>query len=102
MYQQNQSSRWALPIFGIFATYLLLRLLAWNNTLLLEDTDSLSYLKYSKLLFTFNLQEIIDIDPDHTPFYIFFTALFGLTGWSIEAAARACSTRPTGSSSEPS
>ena len=64
--------------------YLIVRCLAWKNTILLEDTDSLFYLNNIKEFLTFDLQNIINLDADSTPFYPFFGALFSLPGWSVE------------------
>lgn len=76
---------------NIFCMYLILRCLAWNNTVLLEDTDSLFYINNIKVFLSFNLQNIINLDADSTPFYPFFGALFSLPGWSVETGARLCS-----------
>ncbi len=73
---------------GVFAVYLILRLVAWNNTVLLEDTDSLGYMRWIKVFMTFDIGRIIDIDPDFTPFYLFFSSLFSLVAPSIEIGAR--------------
>lgn len=77
-----------LIYLSLFFLYLLLRLFAWQNTVLLEDTDSLFYLDNIKVFLTFDLHKIINLDPDSTPFYPFFGALFSLPGWSVESAAR--------------
>lgn len=70
---------------------MILRLYAWKNTVLLEDHGSLSKLEAIKVFLTFNLQNIINLDPDRTLFYEFFGALFSLPGWSLETGARLCS-----------
>lgn len=80
-----------LFFLGILFIYLVLRAVAWKNTTLLEDHDSVSYLGQIKLFLTFDLQEIINMDPDGTPFYPFFGALCSLPGWSVETGARLCS-----------
>jgi len=73
---------------SIFCMYLIVRCLAWKNTILLEDTDSLFYLNNIKEFLSFDLQNIINLDADSTPFYPFFGALFSLPGWSVETGAR--------------
>lgn len=73
---------------SIFCMYLIVRCLACKNTILLEDTDSLFYLNNIKEFLSFDLQNIINLDADSTPFYPFFGALFSLPGWSVETGAR--------------
>ena len=80
--------RTILIYLSLFFLYLLLRLVAWQNTVLLEDTDSLFYLNNIKTFLSFDLHKIINLDPDSTPFYPFFGALFSLPGWSVETGAR--------------
>ena len=80
-----------LLFLAVFFIYLLLRCIAWKNAVLLEDTDSLGYLKTIKLFLAFNLQDIIDLDPDSSLFYAFWGTLFSLPGWSVECGARLCS-----------
>jgi len=77
-----------LIFFGIFVTYVVLRCLSWKNTILLDETDSLFYLRNIKTFLTFDLQKIIDLDPDSTPFYPFFGALSSLFVRSVETGAR--------------
>jgi hypothetical protein len=74
--------------FSIFLLYVVLRGYTWSNTVLLEDTDSLFYLRNIKDFLAFDLEKIIDMDPDTTPFYPFWGALFTLPGWSVETGAR--------------
>jgi len=75
----------------VFLIYLLLRIIAWNNTVLLEDTDSLFLIKSIKAYLSFNLERINALNPDSTPFYPFFGAICSLPGWSVETGARLCS-----------
>lgn len=77
--------------FGIFFMYLALRCLAWKSTILLEDHDSISYLRHITVFLNFDLQQIVNLDPDSTPFYPLFGALCSLPGWSVETGARLCS-----------
>jgi len=76
-----------LVLLCVFLIYLGLRVLAWKNTVLLK-TDSITYLNNIKEFLTFNLQKIIDLDPDSTPFYPFWGALFSLLCGSVETGAR--------------
>jgi hypothetical protein len=84
------SRNWLLYL-GLFSVYLVLRCLAWRSTLLLEDHDSVFYLYQIRLFLDFDLLDIINSDPDSTPFYPFLGALCSLPGWSVEFGARLCS-----------
>ena len=75
----------------IFLTYMGIRLLAWSRTYLLEDTDSLFYLRSIDTFLTCDLSQIMSMSPDSTPFYPFVAALFSLPGWSVETGARMAS-----------
>src|SRR4030065_261983 len=76
---------------GILALYIALRALAWKNTTLLEGTDSTSYLRYITLFLEKpSVDHVLNLDPDFSPFYPFFAALFSLPGWSPEIGARLC------------
>ena len=75
----------------VFIIYLGLRCIAWSGTYLLEDTDSIPYLRQIELFSSANFNEIIHMNPDSTPFYPFFGALCAFPGWSTEVAARFCS-----------
>lgn len=57
----------------------------------MEDTDSLGNMRWITVFQNFNIREIIDIDPDFTPFYLFFSSLFSLLVGSVETGARLCS-----------
>jgi len=77
---------------GLLAIYIALRTLAWKNTTLLEDTDSTSYLWYIAFLMEWpSFGQIVNLDPDFSPFYPFLATLFSLPGWSPEFSARLCS-----------
>ena len=71
--------------------YLLLRVLAWRAALLVEDHGSISQLFHAKVFLTFDLRQIVALEPDTTPFYPLSVAIFSLPGWSLETAARLCS-----------
>ena len=87
--RENISPMWFI-LFVLFI-YVVVRLIAWNNTVLLEGVDSLGYIRRIKLFLTFDLDDIINMSPDFTPFYLFFSALFALPGLPVETAARLCS-----------
>ncbi len=76
---------------AILALYIGLRLLSWFNTVLLEDTDSVNYLRHIRLFLDFDLARIIDMEPDMAPFYLAFGALFSLPGWPVEVGGRLAS-----------
>lgn len=88
-YKDNR--RFIYLFLGVFLTYLIVRIVGWNNTVLLEDTDSLGNIRWIKEFLTFDLHKIIDIDPDFTPFYLFFSAIFSLLTGTVETGARLCS-----------
>jgi hypothetical protein len=76
---------------SIFIVYVILRLIAWQKTVLVEDHDSLVYLDQIKIFRTFDLQKIIHMDGFTTQFYPFFATLLSWPGWSVETSARFCS-----------
>jgi hypothetical protein len=72
----------------IFIVYMVMRLLAWDSNILLKDTDSLSYLRDITTFLSFDIEKVINLDPDSSLFYPFLGALFSLPGWSVETGAR--------------
>lgn len=80
-----------LPILAILIIYILIRSYAWNQNILLEDNDSVSYLSKAKTFLELDYHKICHGGVDTTPFYPFFSALFSAPGWSIETGARLCS-----------
>jgi len=72
----------------IFVIYLLLRGIAWKNVIVLEDHDSVSYLSATQEFLSFELNRIINLDPDSSLFYPFVIALVSFSGWSAETSAR--------------
>lgn len=78
-------------LLGLFALYVLLRALAWSNTYLFEDHDSILYLQQIEAYLTFDPAVIHRLSPDSTPFYPFIGALASLPGWSVETGARLAS-----------
>ena len=90
--QSNSARLRVWWMIGILALYAGIRLLAWKNTVLLEDTDSTSYIWYINFLLSGpGLAAILDLDADFAPFYAVFGTLFSLPGWSAETGARLCS-----------
>ena len=87
LYTTASSKPW-LWFAGPLVLFIILRLLAWRNVTELEYHDSVTYLGYIK---DFTLLNFTASDPDSTPFYPFFSALFSLPGWSLEVGARLCS-----------
>ena len=76
---------------SIFVLYVLLRLMAWQQTVLVEDHDSLVYLDQIKIFRTFNLEKIVNMGGFTTQFYPFSAAFLSRPGWSAETSARLCS-----------
>ena len=75
----------------LFLLYMALRILAWENTVLLEGVDGVFYLEQIDTFASLDTGKIAALPPDVTPFYPFFGALFRLPFWSTEFAARLCS-----------
>jgi 4-amino-4-deoxy-L-arabinose transferase-like glycosyltransferase len=80
-----------LAIVMVLLLHIVIRLLAWHAAALVEDHGSISQLFHAKVFATFDPRQILQLEPDTTPFYPFLVALFGLPGWSLETAARVCS-----------
>lgn len=76
---------------SIFIVYVILRLIGWQQTVLVEDHDSLVYLDQIKIFRTFDLDKIINMGGFTTQFYPFFAAILSWPGWPAEASARLCS-----------
>lgn len=88
---QNKLKLYSWPILSILLLYVGIRVLAWKFNILLEDHDSVSYLRHTVDILNLNWQHISDWSPDSTPFYPFIAALFSLPGWSAEFGARLAS-----------
>jgi hypothetical protein len=79
-----------LSLVGVFGVYVVLRLLAWQQTVLVEDHDSLVYLEQIKTFRTFDLTKIVNMAGFTTQFYPFSAAMLTWPGWTAETSARAC------------
>lgn len=77
-----------LIVLGILVSYVALRLIAWHTTILLEDHDSVSYLRTITDVVNLDWQRILRWSPDRTPFYPTIGALCKLPGWPVEMGAR--------------
>lgn len=71
--------------------YLLIRVIAWTNSTVVEDHDSITYLNIAKAFLNIDINTISKLDPDKTYFYPFFISLFSMPGWSLETGARIAS-----------
>lgn len=80
----------ALLVFCV-ALYVLLRLIAWHNTVLLDDHDSTFYLKSINAYQSLDLRKINALSAYSTPVYPFLSAMIAKAGLSIETSARLCS-----------
>ena len=78
-------------LWGLFVLYLLVRVLAWRNTVLLEDHDSVKYLHDVRTFLSLDLEQILRLGPDTTPLYPILGAIFSLPGWPVEIGARLAS-----------
>jgi len=75
-------------LVSLFIVYLILRLVAWQQTVLVEDHDSLVYLDQIKIFRTLDLEKIISMRGFTTQFYSFTASLLNWPGWSVETSAR--------------
>lgn len=75
----------------IFFMFLTIRFVGWKSNLVLEDHDSVFYLKEIMRFLNFDLKQIFDSSPDSMPFYPLVSAIFSLPGFSVETSARLCS-----------
>ena len=89
----DESYAWKTALLAIFFLYIALRVLAWENTTLLEDHDSIGYLSATKKFLAANniVEGFVRQKPDTTPLYPLTSALMSLPGWSVEFGARLCS-----------
>lgn len=77
-----------LIIALIFSVFLTLRLISLSNVNVLEDHDSILYLKTIEIFRTGDIKEIININPDASLLFAFAGALVSAIGGSIETSAR--------------
>jgi len=70
------------------ALYAVLRVVAWNNAVILDDHDSTFYLKNINAYRSFEFQIINALSAYSTPFYPLLSAILTLFGLSIEFSAR--------------
>jgi len=92
--QKNHYSDWlkyVTPFGLIFILFLASRLAFLQKVVLLEDMDSVSYLRSIQTFLSFNFEKIYTLDPDSSIFYSALGALFSLPSWSIETGARLAS-----------
>jgi 4-amino-4-deoxy-L-arabinose transferase-like glycosyltransferase len=68
--------------------YISVRLLAWNNSVVVEDHDSISLLLRIRSIINHGFNQIVNWNADATPFYPVIGALCSLPGWSEETGAR--------------
>lgn len=80
--------RTSLYLLGVFVAYVSLRLLAWRRTVLLEDHDSVGYLRDIRMFLAHGIDGFRQLDVDGSLIYPFIGALFSLPGWSNETGAR--------------
>jgi len=76
---------------ALLLVYVVVRLVSWHNATKLDGHDSVGYLWLMSDFLTLSWSEFLAVDPDDTPFYPFFGALFSLPGWSTEVGARLAS-----------
>lgn len=89
--RMNEAATHYAVFAAIFFVYLALRVVAWNNTPVLEDHDSVGYLNNVRIFLTFDPKQVANISPVSTPFYPFCSGLWSLLAGSPETGARLCS-----------
>lgn len=82
------SPRLTLLFWVVLVLYVTLRLIAWNNTVLLDDADSVAYLHDIDAYHSLDWDAINERGPDSTPFYPAMGALAKVLTGSTEPAAR--------------
>jgi len=87
----NDRLKFVLPFILIFIVFFLSRIALLQRVVLLEDMDSISYLRTIKVFLSMNFNHIYNLDPDSSIFYPALGALFSLPGWSVETGARLAS-----------
>jgi len=88
---RESRQKWHISVLVIFVLYVVLRSVAWHETILFEGTDSLGYLRDIKVILSLDVSRIWNLDPDSTPVYPLFGALLSLPGWGLEIGARLAS-----------
>lgn len=83
-----KSYRIYLIVALIFSLFLVLRLISLSNVNVLEDHDSLLYLKTIETFRTADIKEIMNIDPDASLVFAFAGAVVSAIAGSIELSAR--------------
>ncbi|HEX5385188.1 MAG TPA: hypothetical protein VFW66_00660 [Gemmatimonadales bacterium] len=84
--------RFTAAVAAIFAVFVLLRIVAWHRTVLLEDSDSVGLVNQAKLWLTMDPATILaGLNPDNTPFVPVLIGLVHLLGVPLLAAGRVVS-----------
>lgn len=78
-------------VLAVFASYAVWRLLVWNNSTLMEGTDSLRYLEEITVFRSFDFDAVLDMNAVSTPLFPLVGALLSIPGLGPETAARATS-----------
>ncbi len=77
-------------LLSVLFVFISLRAVCWHETVLLEDTDSIVYLRNIDGFRNLDFAKYLS-DADTCPFYPFWGAVFSLPGWSSETGARLAS-----------
>jgi len=78
-------------VLGLFILFMILRVVAWSQTVLFEDHDSVGYLTAAQAFREFNFEVIWQWYPDLNPAYPIATSLLSFIFGDIEFSARLCS-----------
>lgn len=86
--QRNSIPLTYVALIAVALIYIAVRAICWNNVVLLEDTDSLKYLKDIQAVKSLDLERIGALDADFTPFYPIVSAILTQFGYGVEFGAR--------------
>ena len=86
----NDKNSW-IPFLILAVLFLLMRIIAWKNTTILEDNDSIYYLLDMKNFIKDGISHFNNLNVDATPFYPMLGAILTLLNIAPETAARLAS-----------
>ena len=95
MNDADRSIQWSRSTYlwlgALLVVNIVVRVLLWQRTILLDGHDSVGLLWWSAAFASFDPRAIIGLNPDASLFYPFLAAVFSLPGWSLETGARMAS-----------
>ncbi|MEE9430501.1 MAG: glycosyltransferase family 39 protein, partial [Melioribacteraceae bacterium] len=88
IFSKNSGSKVNIGFITILGIFTILRLLSWSNLTVLEDHDSIQYLKLISFFKNFTFEGLLNLGADDLILYPFFGAIISWFGFSIEFSAR--------------